>query len=231
MAKRYTDSEKWKKVWFRTLPPKYKCFWDYITSSCSFIGIWEVDIDLAEFYIGEKLELDKIKEYFSKQYQELNGGKRWFIRDFIDFQYGKLSPGNRVHHQVLKLLSQYGIKVSQKRPVLKTERAVQKTQLPVMDQKKPDFLESLKSNSIYSHIDIDTELGKMDVWLSLHPGRQKTKRFIVNWLNKIEKPLPIKQSIKSQLTYVKPIEQPFKTEVPKEFTDLAKKLAKQKGVK
>ena len=54
-----------------------------------------------------------------------------------------------------------------------------------------DFLTTLKENASYSHIDIDTELGKMDAWLLAHPGRQKTKRFVVNWLNKIEKSLII----------------------------------------
>ena len=34
----------------------------------------------------------------------------------------------------------------------------------------------------------------MDAWLLAHPGRQKTKRFVVGWLNKIEKPLMLQQS-------------------------------------
>lgn len=52
-----------------------------------------------------------------------------------------------------------------------------------------DFISSLKTNPAYKGIDIDNELGKMDAWLLAHPGRQKTKRFIINWLNKIEVPL------------------------------------------
>ena len=31
----------------------------------------------------------------------------------------------------------------------------------------------------------------MDAWLLAHKGRKKTRRFVVNWLNKIEKPLEI----------------------------------------
>jgi len=52
-----------------------------------------------------------------------------------------------------------------------------------------DFLKTLKTNPVYKHINIEQELGKMDTWLSTHPGRQKTRRFVVNWLNKIDKPL------------------------------------------
>ena len=53
------------------------------------------------------------------------------------------------------------------------------------------FVLLLKNNPAYSHINIDFELGKMDAWLLVHPGRQKTKRFIVRWLNRIEKPMAI----------------------------------------
>lgn len=50
-----------------------------------------------------------------------------------------------------------------------------------------EFIDTVKSNVAYQHIDFDVEFGKMDAWLLLRPGRQKTRRFIVNWLNKIDK--------------------------------------------
>jgi hypothetical protein len=53
-----------------------------------------------------------------------------------------------------------------------------------------DFLSSLKTNLAYKHINIETELGRMDAWLAAHPGRIKTRKFVVNWLNKIDPPLP-----------------------------------------
>lgn len=54
-----------------------------------------------------------------------------------------------------------------------------------------DFIASLKTNSAYKNISVDTELAKMDAWLLAHPGRQKTRRFIINWLNKVDAPLQI----------------------------------------
>lgn len=51
-----------------------------------------------------------------------------------------------------------------------------------------DFITTLKANKAYAHIDIDRELGKMDAWLSTN-NRKKTRKFVVNWLNKIDKPL------------------------------------------
>ena len=62
-----------------------------------------------------------------------------------------------------------------------------------------EFLSSLKTNTAYKHIDIDHELAKMDSWLSTRPGRKKTRRFIINWLNKVEKPL--EQAKKEPIVY------------------------------
>ena len=50
------------------------------------------------------------------------------------------------------------------------------------------FLTKLRTNPAYAHIDIDRELAKMDAWF-LTPkgrGRQKTRQFVVNWLNKVD---------------------------------------------
>lgn len=54
-----------------------------------------------------------------------------------------------------------------------------------------EWIENLRKDPTYSHVDIDTEIGKMKQWLSL-PKNQKRKltpQFLLNWINKIEKPL------------------------------------------
>ena len=55
MAKRYTESNKWKNSWFRKLHPKYKLFWVYMLDQCDHAGLWEVDVELAAFQMGVKL--------------------------------------------------------------------------------------------------------------------------------------------------------------------------------
>ncbi len=58
-----------------------------------------------------------------------------------------------------------------------------------------DFLKKIRKMPAYSHINIDLELNKMDVWLLKNPGIQKSSKFIMNWLNKIEIPMqPTKTS-------------------------------------
>lgn len=54
-----------------------------------------------------------------------------------------------------------------------------------------EFLSFLKEK--FTWVDFDAAMVKMDAWLLAHPGRKKTRRFIVNWLNKIEKPIEIEQ--------------------------------------
>lgn len=84
---------------------------------------------------------------------------------------------------MMQVLSESGQRGAEKRwaakpPRVKTEKA------PAID-----WLTTLKANPAYKHLHIDTELSKMDAWLSTKPGRKKTKSFVVNWLNKIEAPL------------------------------------------
>lgn len=49
-----------------------------------------------------------------------------------------------------------------------------------------EFLNDLRQNPAYQHLDIDVELGKMDAWLATPrgKGKQKTRQRVVNWLNR-----------------------------------------------
>ena len=112
MAKRFTDSDKWKKAWFRKLSPKYKCFWIYLTDQCNHAGIWEVDFDLASMFIGEDINGVEVLELFPDHIQQINT-TQWFIKDFIEFQYKctieQLNPSNKAHNSVISILNKYDI--------------------------------------------------------------------------------------------------------------------------
>lgn len=56
-------------------------------------------------------------------------------------------------------------------------------------QTDEEFLASLQQNPAYAHVDFTREMGKMDAWLAVNPGRRKTRQFVVKWLNKIERPM------------------------------------------
>ena len=77
------------------------------------------------------------------------------------------------------------------------ENRIDKNRREKIQLSDKDFILALKSNPSYKHIDVEHELGKMDGWLSTHPGRKKTRRFIVNWLNKVDKPVAATKRIPS----------------------------------
>ena len=63
------------------------------------------------------------------------------------------------------------------------------------------FIETLKANIAYKHINFEVELAKMDVWLNLprNKGRKKTDRFILAWLNRVEASIDIKSPPKKPI--------------------------------
>lgn len=109
MAKRFTDTEKWDRPWFRKLPVEYKMLWSYITDKCDIAGIWYADFELASFLIGVEVTEGGALAHFSKQIRPLPGGSRWLIEDFAPFQYGTLTPTNNMHRSVISKLVSAGV--------------------------------------------------------------------------------------------------------------------------
>jgi len=104
MAKRFTDTDKWKKPFIRGMKAPYKLLWLYILDECDHAGIWQVDLEVAEIKIGERLNEDIAIKFLEKNISIFDNGKKWFIPDFIEFQYGQLNPENRAHNSVIKIL-------------------------------------------------------------------------------------------------------------------------------
>ena len=112
MAKRFTDTDKYKKPFIRGLQGAYKLLWDYIYHDCNHAGIWIVDFEVAQIYVGSDMPINKKDafKYFNEnetKILEINNGSKWFIIPFIDFQYGNLSENNRAHLSVIRILNKY----------------------------------------------------------------------------------------------------------------------------
>ena len=103
MAKRFVDTNIWKKVWFRTLSMEYKLFWFYLLDTCDHAGLWEIDFELAEFLMKIKLDPVECEKIFDEQILKISDSK-WFVRDFCFFQYGQLKGNNKPHISVINLL-------------------------------------------------------------------------------------------------------------------------------
>jgi len=112
MAKRFTDTNKYKKPFIRGLQGAYKLFWDYLYHDCDHAGIWIVDFEIAQLYLGQDMPINRLDalKFFNngeKRIIEFDNGKKWFIKSFIEFQYGVLNPENRVHKSILDEFYKY----------------------------------------------------------------------------------------------------------------------------
>lgn len=106
--KRFTATEKWEDPWFRKLSPEHKCFWEFLCDRCDAAGVWKVDLETAEHFIGSKLDEGALLKSFGDRIQVLENG-RWWIKKFIEFQYGSLSKECKPHIPVIRLLERHGI--------------------------------------------------------------------------------------------------------------------------
>lgn len=114
MAKRFTDTNKYKKSFIRGLQGAYKLLWDYLYHDCDHSGIWIVDFEIAQAYLGPDMAISKDKalnlfNYEEQRIVELDGGKKWFLPGFIEFQYGLLSDKNRAHNSVISTLKKFNL--------------------------------------------------------------------------------------------------------------------------
>mgnify|MGYP006402534289 CR=1 FL=1 len=109
VAKRFTDTEKWKKHWFRNLPRDYKLLWLYILDDCNCAGIWDVDLEVAQIRCKVEVSESRVLKYYKDRIEPIENGVKWFIPNFIDWQYGKLSEKCNYHQKPIKLLKKYNL--------------------------------------------------------------------------------------------------------------------------
>lgn len=110
MSKRFTDTDKWKKGWIRKLPTKYKLLWVYILDDCNHAGIWDVELEIASLRLGIKVDVEESISAFKGKIKVISNGDKWFIPNFVSFQYGTLNPENRAHNSVIQLLERNGLR-------------------------------------------------------------------------------------------------------------------------
>lgn len=110
MAKRFTDSGKFRDNWYRKLTPNQKCLWEFIISECSLAGIIDIDFDSLEFHIGAKITIEDFEPLNERIYTLPDG--KVFIPKFITFQQKELNENNPAHKNIIEILSKYGIDLS-----------------------------------------------------------------------------------------------------------------------
>jgi hypothetical protein len=147
MAKRFTDTNKWKKSFIKNLSPDYKLFWLYLLDECDHAGIWHVEIEVAEARLGIKINESEALCFLNENVIKFDGGEKWFIPHFIEFQYGELNPENRAHKSVIDQLIKYKLIKENKGLTSPLQGAMDKDKDKDMDKDKEKKNKTLFKNS------------------------------------------------------------------------------------
>lgn len=137
MFKRFTDCDKWDDPWFRKLTPQHKLLWIYICDRCDNAGVWKVDFEAANFFIGTEVAYQQAFEAFESRVQVLDKST-WLIIKFVDFQFGALSKRSPLHQSVLKLMARHTLAIGYPKP---SARVQVKVKVKVKDKETSKAVE------------------------------------------------------------------------------------------
>jgi hypothetical protein len=75
VAKRFTDTDKWKKRWFRELGGKLRDVRQFILDDCDLAGVWDIDLDRVAYHTcAEWVTLEEVKKAFNQELILLGDG-------------------------------------------------------------------------------------------------------------------------------------------------------------
>ncbi len=88
MAKRFTDSDKWKDDWYISLSNDYKIVWQWLLDNCSHTGLCKRSISLLNMMCKVAISEKDIIEFSNGRIIIIED--YWFIPKFLKFQYSTL---------------------------------------------------------------------------------------------------------------------------------------------
>jgi len=160
MAKRFTESDKWRDKWFRALRPEFKLAWLFVLDNCDPAGIIDLDTELADFQIGTAIDWEQFLAHCDGRIERVSKGKYWVV-GFIEFQYGTLSGECRAHGPVYASLKRHGL----------SERVSNRVSDRVLDTLKDKEKDKDKDKDKEKDKDKDKDLGggcKGEEWIVPH---------------------------------------------------------------
>lgn len=189
MAKRFTDTDKWKKPFFKKLKVQHKLLWFYILDDCDHAGIWHVDLEVVSLRVGEEINEKEALEDFGENIIQFDNGDKWFIPDFVEFQYGELKETNRVHESVIKKLNKYGLYKPLASPL---QRAKDKEEDIDIDKDKDEDIDNSEFDKFWDLYDYKKGK-KEDVCKAFNKLPEEDKALIMVYIPKYIASTPDKQ--------------------------------------
>lgn len=108
--KRFTDTNKWEDEWYFNLSPVHKVLWQFICDKCDSAGVWKASQSVASMAMGQPVDIAEALKAFDGRIQVL-GPEKWWIKKFVQFQYGRLSVDCNPHKSIIKVLNGHGISI------------------------------------------------------------------------------------------------------------------------
>lgn len=88
MAKRFTDSDKWKDSWFADLSNDNKLIWIYLLDNCDHAGLWKINMKHLNFFCSTNINVEDLFFIFKGRITRIKNDSA-FINKFCVFQYKK----------------------------------------------------------------------------------------------------------------------------------------------
>jgi hypothetical protein len=123
VAKRFTDTTKWRNEWFRTLPDRAKLAWVYLCDECDKAGIMKIDWGLATFQLRFKVSPSIFKNWFGSKIHFLSDD-RILIVQFFEFQYSQSKDTWSAKVEARKVLENLGFSIVNNKLILSEESTV-----------------------------------------------------------------------------------------------------------
>lgn len=152
MSKRFIDTELWTRDWFMEMPPAYKCAFIYLLTQCDGVGVWKPNFKLANYQIGQDINWEEFRRHVNGNIEVLPN-KKWWVKDFIKFQYGHLRENFRLHQTYITLLHKHNLyeKVMNTRGTEYLQEQ-DKEQDKELEQEKDNKIDGVAAKELYNFI-------------------------------------------------------------------------------
>ena len=109
MAKRFTDTEKWKDEWYLSLNNDYRQIWLWLLDNCNHGGFCKQSLKLMNMMNNTSITKEELLEVFKDRIVEYYD--YWFIPKFMFFQYGNnfLTSNQKAVKSAIKVMIDFGI--------------------------------------------------------------------------------------------------------------------------
>ena len=120
MSKRFTDANKWRSKWFRTLPVEAKLVWTYLCDECDTSGLMKPDFELASFQIGIEFGPEDLSTWFGKKIFFM-GDDSILVVPFFEFQYGQSKDTWSAKVKARNVLESLGFQILNNQVIIPTD--------------------------------------------------------------------------------------------------------------